>query len=266
MTGRAWYHTTRIADPREAELMTPTADKPMTYEPSDVVAYHGELAGEWEARYRKRSFRARLEVLEECLRGRSLAGTQWLDAGCGTGTLTRFLAERGCFVTGLDAAPRMIEIARDEARMHSCGERMTFQVAETIARLPHADVSLDGLLCSSVLEYVPNVEQCLTGFARVLKPGGVLLVSVPNSRSLVRRGQVAMHGWGRRLGRRWLEFIEHSRNEYSIPEFTALLGSRGFATENVVAFGSPIPRWVQRRQLGGSLLMFLAVREEGGVR
>ena len=246
--------------------MTPTAYKPMTYEPNDVVAYHGELAGDWEARYRKRSFQARLEVLEEVLSGRNLAGTRWLDAGCGTGTLTRFLAERGCSVTGLDAAPRMIEMARAEAKTHPRYGQMSFDVAETIEALPNAPASMDGVLCSSVLEYVSNVEQCLTGFALVLKPGGVLLVSVPNARSVVRRAQVATHGWGKHLGWRWLDFVEYSRNEYSVREFTRLLETHGFATQKTIAFGSPMPRWAQRQPLGGSLLMFLAIRKEVAAR
>jgi len=233
----------------------------MTYEPKDVVAYHGELAGEWEARYQKRSFRSRLEVLKECLMGRDLTGTTWLDAGCGTGTLTRFLAELGCSVTGLDAASQMIDAARVQSSKHPSGARMSFEVAETIEQLPIASASLDGVLCSSVLEYVANVEQCLSGFARVIKPGGLLLISVPNAQSAVRRAQVVLHQWGKRFGQRWLDFIEYSRNEYSAREFDALLKSHGFETEKMIVFGSPMPRWAQRQRVGGSLLMFLAVRK-----
>jgi 2-polyprenyl-6-hydroxyphenyl methylase/3-demethylubiquinone-9 3-methyltransferase len=241
--------------------MIPTADATMTYKPNDVVAYHGELAAAWEARYQKRSFQARLEVLEECLRDRDLTGTAWLDAGCGTGTLTRFLAARGCIVKGLDAAPQMIEMAKEQARKHPASAELTFEVAETIEHLPIASVSLDGVLCSSVLEYVEHAEECLSGFARVLRPGGLLLISVPNAQSVVRRTQVALHRWGKRLGRRWLDFVEYSHNEYSARDFELQLRARGFETQKVVAFGSPMPRWAQRQRMGGSLLMFLAVRK-----
>jgi 2-polyprenyl-6-hydroxyphenyl methylase/3-demethylubiquinone-9 3-methyltransferase len=237
----------------------------MTYKGSDAVAYHGGLAADWEDRYKKRSFQARLEVLEECLRGRTLVGMQWLDAGCGTGTLTRFLAERGCSVTGLDAAAQMIEMARERTNDHPQREQMRFEVADrdsagTMERLPNAIGSLDGILCSSVLEYIPEAEQLVGEFARVLKPGGVLLISVPNAQSAVRRAQVGIHRLGRRLGKRWLPFIEYSRNEYSTSEFEALLRAQNFRTERVIVFGSPIPRWLQRRRLGGSLLMFAAIR------
>jgi 2-polyprenyl-6-hydroxyphenyl methylase/3-demethylubiquinone-9 3-methyltransferase len=245
--------------------MNPTTDVPTTYEPEDVVGYHGKLAADWEKRYQKRSFQARLEVLEECVRGRNLTQTEWLDAGCGTGTLTRFLAEKGGFVTGLDAAPGMIEIAREQGKRHPRGAQMRFDVvratgAGTIEALPNATASLDGILCSSVLEYMPNVEQCLADFARVVKAGGLLLVSVPNAESVVRRVQLSVHRWGRRLGQRWLDFIEYSRNEYSAREFERLLQAHGFEVERVIVFGSPMPRWMQRQRRGGSLLMFVAVR------
>ncbi len=246
--------------------MNPTTDTSTTYEQTDVVAYHGKLAADWEGRYQKRSFQVRIEVLEECLQGRKLTGTRWLDAGCGTGTLTRFLAERGCSVTGLDAAPRMIEIARERAQEHSRKDQMRFEVADrdgagTMERLAYAVASLDGILCSSVLEYIPQPEQHLGEFARTLKPGGLLLISVPNAQSAVRRAQVGVYRWGRRLGQRWLQFIEYSRNEYSASAFEALLNAHHFEVEKVIVFGSPIPRWIQRQQWGGSLLMFAAVRK-----
>ena len=79
---------------------------------ADAVAYHASLAGEWERRYRKRSFQMRQTVLLKCLHGWDLAGTVWLDAGCGTGTLARWLATRGCSVLGVDAASEMVAAAQ----------------------------------------------------------------------------------------------------------------------------------------------------------
>ena len=166
-------------------FMNPTTDAPATYAPGDAVAYHGQLAPDWEARYQKKSFRARVEAVEECLQGERLAGTAWLDAGCGTGTLARILADRGCDVTGVDAAAGMIQVAQDHATQEASGDSRTgslrFEVCGTIERLPLAASSMDGVLCSSVLEYVDAAEEVLIEFFRVLKPGGLLLVSVPNS-------------------------------------------------------------------------------------
>jgi len=222
------------------------------------VAFHAELAADWEQRYRKRSFRARQIVLAECLHGLDLAGSSWLDAGCGTGTLSRWLAERGCHVLGVDAASSMIVAATQLAQTSAHLDTLKFARVETIGRLPLEDDSMDGVLCSSVLEYVDDPRVCLAELARVLKKGGLLLASVPNRDSVIRRAQVACHGLGARIGQEWLPFVRHSRHEYSVEEFTRLLSESGFVAEKVFAFGSPLPRRVQRLRRGGSLLMFMA--------
>jgi 2-polyprenyl-3-methyl-5-hydroxy-6-metoxy-1,4-benzoquinol methylase len=229
-------------------------------EPLEAVAYHGQLASGWEQRYRKRSFKARQAALVECLEALDLAGGSWLDAGCGTGTLSRLLAERGCKVLGVDAALEMVEAAGQLAQEGDRSVHLKFERVETIARLPLASNSCDGVLCSSVLEYVSDVDACLKEFARVLRPGGLLLVSVPNRHSIVRLTQAGCHRLGKWLGQSWVAFLDYSRNQYSANQFERRLSAYGFCAEKVVAFGSPLPKWAQRSRYGGSLLMFVARR------
>jgi SAM-dependent methyltransferase len=237
----------------------------------DAVAYHRELATGWDQRYKKPAFKARLRAFEECLAGRDLHGQDWLDAGCGSGTLARHLFEAGANVLGVDAAEEMITLAReltsqdvtgqDIARHDDRRRRLRFERIATIAKLPLADHSLDGILCSSVLEYVPDPEACLAEFARVLRPGGLLVASVANRNSLVRRAQVATHRLGRLLRQTWCAFLDYSHNEYAVTDFRTLLKKHGFSTDNVIPFGSPTPHWLQRREFGGSLLAFRALRQ-----
>jgi len=103
--------------------------------PQDAIAYHASLAGEWEQRYRKRSFRMRQNVLRVALQGWDLAGTLWLDAGCGTGTLARCLAKHGCSVLGVDAAVEMIDAANQSSDSQDYSDRLRFVRVQTIARL-----------------------------------------------------------------------------------------------------------------------------------
>ena len=223
----------------------------------EPVAFHADLAADWEQRYCKRSFRARQTVLAECLHGLDWAGSSWLDAGCGTGTLSRWLAERGCDVLGVDAASSMIEAAAQLAQKSPHADKLKFARVDNVSRLPLENATLDGVLCSSVLEYVDDPLACLAELARVLKKGGLLLASVPNRDSAVRRAQVTCYRLGARIGRSWLPFVRHSRHEYSFREFTLLLSESGFVVEKVLAFGSPLPRRVQRLRRAGSLLMFM---------
>jgi len=228
----------------------------------DPVAFHAQLAADWEQRYRKQSFRARQIVLAECLHDLDLAGSSWLDAGCGTGTLSRWLAECGCDVLGVDAASPMIEAAAQLAQKSSHADTLKFARVETIGRLPLEDDSMDGVLCSSVLEYVDDPRACLAELARVLRTDGLLLLSVPNRESVIRRAQVACYRFGARTGQNWFLFVRHSRHEYSVGEFTRLLSESGLVAEKVLAFGSPLPRPVQRLRRAGSLLMFMARKSQ----
>jgi 2-polyprenyl-6-hydroxyphenyl methylase/3-demethylubiquinone-9 3-methyltransferase len=225
-----------------------------------AVAYHERLAASWDERYQKPAFRARLRVLEECLAGRQLQCQEWIDAGCGAGTLARYLADKGCNVLGVDASSEMISAARQAAQPAEHPERVRFQQIETIAALPIHDSSFDGVLCSSVLEYVADAPTCLAEFHRVLRPNGLLVVSIANRRSIIRRAQVTAHRLAKVLRRKWLPFLEHSRNEYTVASFRLLLEKHGFEVERAIPFGSPIPVWLQDWEFGGSLLMFGAVR------
>jgi 2-polyprenyl-3-methyl-5-hydroxy-6-metoxy-1,4-benzoquinol methylase len=224
----------------------------------DAIAYHRSLASDWERRYQKSAFRARESVLAKCLQGQALAGSLWLDAGCGTGTLSRWLAARGCRVVGMDGAPEMVSAAHRIAASSASSTRAQFVCVRTIAKLPLPSSCADGILCSSVLEYVEAPRACLNEFARVLKRGGLLLVSVPNRKSLVRRVQVGCHRWGSLVGIDWVKFLKYSHQEFSPLEFEHLLKEAGFSVKKQVSFGSPLPALAQRSRTWGPLLMFVA--------
>ncbi|HEV3203590.1 MAG TPA: class I SAM-dependent methyltransferase [Gemmataceae bacterium] len=97
-----------------------------------------------------------------------------LDAGCGNGRYTQFLlhqADPDAFLTGFDYSQKMLERARN--RLHS--DRAT-QVAADLTRLPYADAGFDAIICGWVLEHLPDPRPGLQELARVLRPGGKLLL------------------------------------------------------------------------------------------
>jgi ubiquinone/menaquinone biosynthesis C-methylase UbiE len=227
---------------------------------TSAVRLHDQLAGDWEARYQKRSFAQRLELLDEFLSGLDLRSMLWLDAGCGTGTMSRWLAARGCQVRGVDAAPAMIQNAYRVSSQSAVAMNLRFEIVENIEKLPFPGDTFDGVLCSSVLEYTDRPERCLAEFARVVRSGGKLLISVPNAQSLVRRTLRGVHALSRLTGGAWLSYLDHSRHQYSSAEFTQHLRTQGFGVERAIPFGTTLPRWMQRLGVVGPLIMVLATK------
>jgi SAM-dependent methyltransferase len=93
-----------------------------------------------------------------------------LDAACGTGRHTAYLASLGHSVIGVDSSPGMLAIARDKV---PGGE---FHEAE-LHELPLADDSVDLVVCAIALVHVPDLAPPFREFVRVLRPGGHLVVS-----------------------------------------------------------------------------------------
>jgi SAM-dependent methyltransferase len=95
-----------------------------------------------------------------------------VDAGCGPGHWTAYLARQGHRVSGIDTVPEFVEHAR---RTH--GASVDFRVGSLDA-LPLADGSVDGVLAwYSVIHHEPSrIGGALAEFRRVLTPGGGLLL------------------------------------------------------------------------------------------
>ncbi len=223
-----------------------------------AVRYHDKQAATWETRYESASFRSRVATLLRLLEGLELGTRQWLDLGCGTGTLARILAERGASVLGADASAAMIAEARS-LRAELPALPLRFQQIASAEDLAALDGSFDGVLCSSLLEYLEHPRACLGECHRVLEPGGHLILSVPNRGSLLRRAQGLSFVLTRTLGLQPRPaYLVHSRHAYRRHELTCLLTELGFDPLEVECFGSHLPPALDRLSVFGSLWMTLA--------
>ena len=100
-------------------------------------------------------------------------GADVLDAGCGDGALACAMASRGAVVTGIDADPAMLAAAR--ARAETTRVRVTF-LPGRIERLPIPDASFDVVVAVTVLCFVADAATAVREMARVLRPGGRLVL------------------------------------------------------------------------------------------
>jgi SAM-dependent methyltransferase len=117
--------------------------------------------------------RNRRRVVERLVK-RYGAGDPVLDAGCGTGLN---LARLPAGSTGLEINPRSVALLRERLPQHRI-------VEGDIEAMPFADETFATVLCTEVLEHVPDPAAALSEIQRVLRPNGVLIGSVP-ARSLI---------------------------------------------------------------------------------
>ena len=106
--------------------------------------------------------------------GRRLSGgAAVLDLACGTGDLTKALAEKGYRVTGLDISAEMMAIGKEKCRYLTPKPTFVHGSAEAI---PFPDNTFDAVTIAFGLRNFDHRAQCLSEIRRVLKPGGQLAV------------------------------------------------------------------------------------------
>lgn len=147
-------------------------DKVGNYQPSnpqEVKQLYDNFAATYDDTLKVWAYEAP-RVAAEMLHHYLPDGRAILDAGCGTGLTGKALVTAGFeAVTGIDLSPESIELAQ------ATGVYSALQTADLSQTLPFEENQFDGINCVGVLTYVPELRHVLSEFARVVKPGGVIL-------------------------------------------------------------------------------------------
>src|SRR5437868_744333 len=114
---------------------------------------------------------------DECSRT-PLEGRSALDVGCGAGLLCEPLARLGATVTGIDAAPEVIAVARDHAVAQ--GLAIDYRAADIL----DLEGQFDLITCMEVIEHVADPAAFVAALSKRLAPDGLLILSTPNQTSL----------------------------------------------------------------------------------
>lgn len=143
----------------------------------------------------------------------SADGARVLDAGCGAGRMSRYLADRGCRVEGVDLSPSMVGMAR---RDHP---DLGFVVG-SLTDLPYADGRFAGVMLWYSIIHTPPAGQAriFAEARRVLRPGGFVLVGCQSG-----EGVCDVSSAYRKLGHE----VQLERHRYTADDVAARLAAAG---------------------------------------
>lgn len=139
----------------------------------DPTLFYERFAGEFDAKMNHYEVAKRLELVFEGVLGSvDLSGRRVLDAGCGTGLFSQVAAERGASVTSLDVGEKLLaEVAK------KCESE---RVVGDLLALPLESRRFDVVICTEVIEHTVEPRRAVSELARVVAPGGMLILTTPN--------------------------------------------------------------------------------------
>lgn len=143
-------------------------------------------------------------------------GEQFLDIGCGVGTIDFFLATKGKSVTGIDISRNAIKIASENARLFKQDNKLSFRVMNFPKEQPKS--KYDFIICSEVLEHISDQTKAISKFQQLLKNKGRVFVTTPSQNSLLYRLG---------LTNRYDKEVGHLRR-YTLESLTGKLKEGGF--------------------------------------
>lgn len=155
--------------------------------------------------------RNRARVVRRLISRYAVQAAPILDAGCGTGLNLRHLPAGS---TGIDINPRNVELVAQRLPNHRV-------LQGDVEAMPFEPDTFGTVLCTEVIEHIPDPSAALTEFRRVLKPGGVLIGSVP-ARSMI---------WKLRFLSSTCPHSEPFHNEYLPDEVREMLA--GWSIEHI---------------------------------
>ena len=210
---------------------------------SAAEEFFDSQAREWDARYQSRTYRERRELLLKIITRELLRidgprrEIDVLDFGCGGGVLLKDLVQLGIRVTGVDSSSAMIEKVRARVGQNSNLVNLELLLSSSGEGAYEAR-QYDIVVCTSVLEFVPEMESVLARLCSVVREGGILIVSVPNRRSWLRRIEKLIHEYPRvfRYFRQFKHlvsdgYLNYQHHQLTVSELTEIVERYGVRHE-----------------------------------
>ncbi len=153
----------------------------------NAIDWHTQIATDFDKNYAKsNNFKERYSILSKLIDKYSNHDFRVLDLGCGSGIFTIYLSERNRFTIGFDASTEMLKICQERKR-NTGAKNVDFINCNINALKQNFIDNLDMIICSSVLEYLDDLDESLKLISSFLNQKGLLIFSMPNKRSFYRK-------------------------------------------------------------------------------
>ena len=144
-----------------------------------------------------------------------------LDIGCGAGTISLYLANQGANIIGIDISRKAIDSCKKSAKALKLKDRTQF-ICNTIEQIKFRR-KFDLIICSEIIEHIPNDKAFLKRVYKLLKNNGLLILSTPSINAPLYKIGLAQN-FDKRVG--------HIRR-YSKKQISDLVKKSGFTIEKV---------------------------------
>ncbi len=139
---------------------------------SDKMYFYERFADEFDSKMNMYDTNKRLHVFYKELLTEDISQKKLLDAGCGTGWFSKWACDRNADVTSMDLGAGLLGKVAEKCNSE--------RVIGSILEIPFDENTFDIVVSSEVIEHTPDPGKAIHELFRVLKPGGILILSVPN--------------------------------------------------------------------------------------
>jgi 2-polyprenyl-6-hydroxyphenyl methylase/3-demethylubiquinone-9 3-methyltransferase len=156
-----------------------TSDAATNFDPAETAKFDRLARSWWDPDGPSRVLHdlnpVRLDYIASQVR---LRGARVLDVGCGGGLLAEAMARAGARVTGIDLAPRVLDVAR--LHLHESGLEIDYRAIDAETLAGEAAGAFDVVACMELLEHVPDPSRLIDAIGVLLAPGGTAFFSTLN--------------------------------------------------------------------------------------
>ena len=196
----------------------------------NAVEWHSQNAASFDNKYsHSRDFIERFEVWTQVIDRYSDPQYRVLDVGCGSGVFSFYAAERNASVVGVDGSREMIELC--DRKKNSLASNLTFISADMSSLSSVVRTKANLILCSSVLEYLDNLDSSLRAIVSMLDINGVVVFSMPNRASVFRAVEPVLY---RLTGRP--RYYRYVKNTFTVSELSKKLTAYGLDIRETAYF------------------------------